>query len=213
MGDRVVVPVLRLLAVALLVATATGCASYSKVTNRRLIQHQAMIDFSGLAPREEIAAVKVSCSVPRQWEAADLKKTPLYAHQQWKSPSGNTGVGVVHVRLPFPISDKMLIWFAKREYTKSSDDGKMIGQWTDEIGREWFEAENNKYHVRGYAIVRGWHAWMVYFGSKTGYPPDMAELSLAARCVETFVPDPKKPIKQPEPEPAPEYAARTAAGD
>ena len=51
MGDRVVVPVLRLLAVALLVATATGCASYSKVTNRRLIQHQAMIDFSGLAPR------------------------------------------------------------------------------------------------------------------------------------------------------------------
>ena len=199
----------RALADLLLVAVAAGCQGNSKVTNRRIIQHQALIDFSGLAPREELGAVKVSCSVPRQWEALSLKKTPLYAHQQWKSPSGHTGVGVVHVRLPFPLNEQMLLWFAKREYTKSSNDGRLIGQWKDEIGRAWFEAENNKYHVRGYAIVRGFNAWMVYFGTKSGYPPDMAELSLAARCVETFVPDPKKPIRHPEIRPD----AQTASSD
>ena len=181
---------------ALLVGAA-GCQTSAPTTNRRLIEHQAMIDFSGLKPAEPIEAVKVSCSVPRQWEALPLKKTALYAHQQWKSPSTYTGMGVVYVRLPLPLSERTLLWIAKREYTKASDDGKMIDQWVDDLGREWFEAQNNKYHVRGYAIVRGFNAWLVYFGSKTGYPPDVAELGLAARAVETFLPDPRRPLRKP----------------
>jgi hypothetical protein len=186
-------------AVALAMAVfATGCQTASKVTNRRLIEHQALIDFSGLAPAEPVDGVKVSCSVPRQWEAMPLKKTPMYAHQQWRSPSSHTGVGVVYVRLPLPLSERMLLWLAKREYTKANEDGKSLGQWTDELGREWFEAENNKYHVRGYALVRGFNAWLVYFGTKTGYPPDMAELGLAARCVQTFVPDSRRPTRVPD---------------
>jgi len=176
--------------VALLLFGSVGCQSTSPVTNRRLIEHQALIDFSGLKDAEQVAAVKASCSLPRQWEPMALKKSALYSHQQWRSPSGHTGVGVVYIRLPFPVSEGMLLWFAKREYTKSNEDGKAIGQWTDEVGREWFEAENNKYHVRGYAIVRGFNAWIVYFGYKTGYPPDLAELSIAARSAETFIPDP-----------------------
>jgi hypothetical protein len=178
-----------------LLALATGCQTASKVTNRRLIEHQALIDFSGLAPVEPVEAVKVSCSVPRQWEAMPLKKTPMYAHQQWRSPSSHTGVGVVYVRLPLPLSERTLLWFAKREYTKANEGGKTLGQWTDEVGREWFEAENDKYHVRGYALVRGFNAWLVYFGTKTGNPPDMAELGLAARCVQTFIPDTRRPTR------------------
>jgi hypothetical protein len=187
------------LVVAILALSALlgGCQTNSPVTNRRLIEHQAMIDFSGLGPPEPVEAVKVSCSIPRQWEPLSLKKTALYTHQQWKSPSTRTGMGVVFIRLPLPLSERTLLWIAKREYTKASDDGKLIGQWTDDLGREWFEAQNNKYHVRGYAIVRGFNAWLVYFGSKTGYPPDLAEISLAARAVETFIPDPKRPLRKP----------------
>ena len=212
--SRTFIRLLPLLALPTLLSLAGGCQSSSPVTNRRLIEHQAMIDFSGLAPAEPVEAVKISCSIPRQWEALALKKTALYAHQQWKSPSTHTGVGVVYVRLPLPLSERTLLWIAKREYTKAGDDGKLIDQWTDEVGREWFEAQNNKYHVRGYAIVRGFNAWMVYFGSKTGYPPDLAELSLAARCVETFVPDPRRPLRKPadEAEASPDSDATMAAG-
>lgn len=198
-----------LIALALL-SFAGGCQTSAPVTNRRLIEHQAMIDFSGLAPAEPIDAVKVSCSVPRQWEALPVKKTGLYAHQQWKSPSTHTGIGVVYVRLPWPLSERTLLWIAKREYTKASDDGRLIGQWTDEIGREWFEAQNSKYHVRGYALVRGFNAWMVYFGSKTGYPPDVAELGLAARAVETFIPDANRPLRKPA-DPSDETASLAAS--
>jgi hypothetical protein len=185
--------------VALLLIASTGCTTNTPVTNRRLIEHQALIDFSGLKPAEPVNAVKVSCALPRQWEAMALKKTPLYSHQQWRSPSSHTGVGVVYIRLPLPLSEGMLLWLAKREYTKANEDGKVIGEWSDEVGRSWFEAENYKYHVRGYALVRGFNAWIVYFGSKTGYPPDMAELGLAARCVQTFIPDPRRPTRAPNP--------------
>ena len=186
-----------LLAAVALLAGAGGCQTSAPVTNRRLIEHQAMIDFSGLKPAEPVEAIKASCSVPHQWEALPVKKTALYTHQQWKSPSTHTGIGVVYIRLPLPLSERTLLWFAKREYTKASDDGKLIGQWTDDLGREWFEAQNNKYHVRGFAIVRGFNAWVTYFGSKTGYPPDVAELGLAARAVETFLPDPRRPLRKP----------------
>jgi hypothetical protein len=191
-GRRICLPA----ALALFLGAA-GCQTSAPITNRRLIDHQAMIDFSGLKPAETVEVVKASCSLPRQWEAMPAKKTGLYSHQQWKSPSTHTGMGVVYIRLPLPLSERSLLWLAKREYTKASDDGKSLGQWTDEVGREWFEAQNNKYHVRGYAIVRGFNAWIVYFGSKTGYPPDLAELGLAARAVETFLPDPRKPLKRP----------------
>lgn len=201
--------------VAALLACAGGCQSSAPTSNRRLIEHQAMIDFSGLQPAETVEAVKASCSVPHQWETLPVKKTGLYSHQQWKSPSTHTGFGVVYIRLPFPLSERTLLWFAKREYTKASEDGKLIAQWTDDLGREWFEAQNNKYHVRGFAVVRGFNAWVAYFGSKANYPPDVAELGLAARAVETFLPDPHKPLKKPgdddDDDDAPVAAARTAS--
>ena len=171
-----------------LLAAGTGCQTTAPVTNRRLIEHQAMIDFSGLKPAEPVDAVKASCSVPRQWEVMPLKKTGLYAHQQWKSPSTHTGVGVVYIRLPFPIGERTLLWFAKREYTSASNDGKVIGQWTDDLGREWFEAQNNKYHVRGYAKTQGNDAWIVYSGWRVTNDPQPAEIALARRSLESIVP-------------------------
>ena len=42
--------------------------------------------------------------------------------------------------------------------------------------------------MRGYAVTNGGDAWIVYFGYKINRPPDPAELSLAARCVDTVVP-------------------------
>src|SRR5688572_9741264 len=76
----------RAVAVMILVLLAAGCQTAGKATNRRIIDNQALIDFSGLAPSEPIDGVKVSCSVARQWEAVPLKRTALYAHQQWRSP-------------------------------------------------------------------------------------------------------------------------------
>ena len=176
-------------AAVVLVPVLGGCQQPQQVTRQKLIDHVALIDFTGLKPVAAVESVKVQAAVPRQWEQLDVYKTALYTHQQWKSPSTRTGVGVAHIRMPLPLTTKMLLWIAKREYTKKANDGRILSEWTDDLGRPWFEAENDKYRVRGYAIVNGFQAWVVYFGHKSNEPPDPAELSLAARAATSVVPD------------------------
>lgn len=172
-----------------LLVPLTGCQTQTKVRERRMMETILSIDFTGLKPAETIEPLHVSVSAPKTWEAMPLVKTPLYTHQQWRSPSRLTGMGVVHAKLPLPLGRKMVVWLAKKEYTKRANDGRVIAEWEDDVGRTWFEAQNDKYHVRGYVQVEGFGVWFVYYGHKTATAPDPAEISLAARSVETIVPD------------------------
>src|SRR5579863_8383747 len=180
--------VVQTVAVALSFIWAGGCQTAEPVSNRRLIEHQALIDFSGLDSVRTLNGMEVAIAPPRRWEKLASKPNPLYAHTQWRSPSGHTGVGVLNAHLPLPLSTKAMVWLAKQEYSKQGRDGKLIGEWTDALGRSWFEAENEKYHVRGFVVVKGFNAWVVYFGYRTRYTPDLGEISVAARSADTAVP-------------------------
>src|SRR5947209_9443412 len=83
-----------------------GCQTGPQVSSRRLIEHQAMIDFSGLKPAAAVEPVQTVLGVPSHWTEMPPKATALYHHQQWKSPSGHTGVGIVYCHLPLPLSAK-----------------------------------------------------------------------------------------------------------
>ena len=167
---------------------AGGCQTGKNVSSRQLIEHQALIDFSGLDSVKPVPGINASIAAPRRWELLPSKPNPLYTHQQWRSPSTHTGVGVLNAHLPLPLSTKTVVWLAKQEYSKQGNGGKLLAEWTDELGREWFEAENEKYHVRGYVVVKGFNAWVVYFGYRAQYAPNLAEISTAARSAETAVP-------------------------
>ena len=186
---RVRRPALAALLLAGLLVPLAGCQTTTKVRERRMIETILNMDFTGLKPPEKIEPLRVSISPPKTWETMPLVKTPVYAHQQWRSPSRLTGVGVAYARLPLPLSRGMVLWLARKEYTKRANDGRVIDQWDDDTGRTWFEGENKKYHVRGYVRVEGFGVWFVYYGHKTGTAPDPAEISLAARCVDTILPD------------------------
>ena len=175
---------------AILAIAGTGCQSAQPVSVQRLISHQAMVDFSGLKAAEHVDSVKVQAAPPASWSPQALKRGPMYTDMQWRSPSGSMAVGVAHVKMPLPLSARALLWFAKGQYAKQSDDGRVVGQWVDDLGRSWFEAENNKYRVRGFILTKGFDAWIVYNGFKTTMPTDIAEMSLGARAMETVVPSP-----------------------
>jgi len=129
-------------------------------------------------------------AMPQKWEALPPKKAALYTDMQWRSPSRMTGVGVAYVRLPIPLSAKTIAWLAEREYSKSASDGRLLGSWEDALGRPWFEAENTRYHLRGYIVTRGFEAWVIYCGYKREFPPSSSELGIAARSLETIIPTP-----------------------
>ena len=172
----------------LLSGLLTGCQLAPPTVASRIILQRSLIDFTGLAPVENFAVVKTTGAVPEGWEPLPLKESPLYTHEQWRSPSIETGVGVAYIHVPIPVPASAILWFARHEYTKREDDGRSLGEWTDTLGRQWFEAENNKYHVRGYAITHGTEAWIVYCGYRRAHPPAPRDISLAARSVETMIP-------------------------
>jgi hypothetical protein len=188
--------------IAFLLLPVLGCQPTQSVSVRRLIEHQALIDFSGLKPSQTIENLKVAASIPQKWDALPLQRKPLYMHQQWRSPSRSTGVGVAYIRMPIGVSAKTIVWFAKLQYAKQSTkdgkpEGQLIGEWTDSIGREWFEAENAKYHVKGYAVTSGFDAWIVYSGYRVKDPINPAELAMASRSMDTILPT---PLAAPKPE-------------
>jgi hypothetical protein len=173
----------------------TGCQATQSVSVRQLIAHQALIDFAGLAPMQTFGNLKVAASVPQRWEALRPHENALYTHQQWRSPSRSTGVGVVYIHLPLPMSVKTIVWLAKMQYDKQESragkpQGQVLGEWTDSIGREWFEAENEKYHVKGYAVTSGFDAWIVYSGYHLKDPINPAEIGMAARSMDSILPTP-----------------------
>lgn len=174
---------------AVLVALAGGCqVGPAPVSNRTLIAHLPGVDFAGLKTMEHVDSVNVSMSIPDKWTPIKTQRTPLFTNQQWKSPGGYTGVGVVYVHLPFPLSANTLLWLAKVEYSKKSPSGKALNSWTDSLGRPWFEAENEKYHIRGYALTDGLNGWIVYEGYNHTRPLDVAELVVAGQSIDTAIP-------------------------
>jgi hypothetical protein len=180
----------------------TGCQLSPSIPTARLIQHQAMVDPSGLNETATVNELKVHIATPQKWEPLQLGKHSIYTNMQWRSPSHNTGVGVAYVRLPLPLPAKAIAWLAQKEYSKRANDGRILRTWEDALGRPWFEAQNTKYHIRGYVVTKGFEAWIIYCGSKREQPPSGPELNVAARALETIVPTPfaeqvpRRPVAQ-----------------
>jgi hypothetical protein len=179
---------------ACLLTILIGCQLGPSVASDALVEHQQLIDLSGLKPMWTVEPVQVETATPETWKQLGPQKGLFYNHMQWRSPTKSTGFGIAHIRLPLPVSVKTLVWFAKNEYAKKdkTGGGKLIGQWTDNMGREWFEAENDLYHVKGYAIACGGDSWIVYWGYKLDRAPQPMEMTLAARAMETVMPIPLK---------------------
>jgi hypothetical protein len=156
---------------AVLLAAAGGCQFGPSVQRQQLIQHQALIDFSGLKPSEAVEAVRVQASPPASWVLHGVERHALYNHQQWKSPTARTAVGVIYARMPLPLSADTLLWLGRQQYTKQADDGKEVSNWTDSVGRRWFEAETKKYHAGGTRSSTGWTPGSCTWGTRRMPPP------------------------------------------
>ena len=189
-----------------------GCQIPQPGLSSRLAAHVATVDLTGLMPDTTLKALKVRVAVPRGWEPMAEQSSALYEHQQWRSPSRMTGVGIAYIHMPLPMSAKTLVWFARTQYSKQNaasktPDPKVIGEWTDSVGREWFEGENEKYHVKGYVVTSGMEAWVVYSGYRLRGARRPTEINMAFRSVDSIVPL----LKHPMPEPAAPLATSTDA--
>lgn len=165
-----------------------GCSVGGPIAVEGFARQRAAVNPTGLAASETIDAVKANCAVPATWDRLGLQKTMLFSHQQWRSPTHRTAVGVIYVRMPLPFSATTLINLAKNEYSKKANDGRVLSTWADDLGRQWCDAENNRYHFQTYAVTQGFDAWIVYWGYRTQEPMQPGEIELAKKAIATIMP-------------------------
>jgi len=170
--------------------TLTGC-QFQSISALALQVHQSRVDGSGLEPPMTQDSLDITCALPPGWDQMHPEKNLLYSHRQWRSPDRHAGFGVAYFRTPIPLSASTIIWLAKNQYVKNESEdnsGRLIGQWTDTLGRSWFEAENSLYHVKGYAMTHGFDAWIVYSGYRVRTPPPPTQIDLAERAANSVAP-------------------------
>jgi hypothetical protein len=175
----------------LLLWAGSGCSFTPAISTGQILRQQGLLDFTGLLPQQQIENLKVWWAVPRDWEPLPPKRGPMFIHQQYRSPTGVTGVGVAYVRLPLPVPTGVVAWLAQREYLRRYNDnkeGQVLARWTDDAGREWFEAENNRYHGVGYIMCKGQEAWIVYSGYRVTRPANAEEIAVSRRSARTIIP-------------------------
>jgi len=175
-------------AIFLAALALVGCQS-SSVSTAKLIASQSQVDFNGLESTRLLKEVSATGASPRDWSQLPLESNPIYNHEQWRSPTGNTGVGIVYVHLPLPIAPAALLWLAEQHFeSMPGQSGRLLGKWTDLLGRSWFTAQNSRLHICGYVIAEGACAWIVYYGYRSNDQLQPVEMSVAARSVQSFVP-------------------------
>ncbi|HEY1923439.1 MAG TPA: hypothetical protein VGG44_11870 [Tepidisphaeraceae bacterium] len=178
----------------ILIAAATAlCAGcqYQSISAARLEMHQSNLNKSGLTSLRVNPILKITYAPPELWVPLVPQENVLYSHQQWRSPDHQVGMGVAYAHTPVPISADMLIWFARAQYSKTqAAKGHVLGQWTDSLGRCWFEGENDKFHITGYAMTHGRDAWIVYSGYRLGGKASLNEIALAAKGADSVAPIP-----------------------
>jgi len=169
-------------------------ACQSNVTGSALLEHQMQSDKLGLTAVTNFAAIHASVAPPRNWTLLPTSQSIFYTHQQWRSPNHATGIGVAYIRLPLPTTPEILLFLARTQY---NDARKSAGadvtasvdkQWTDALGRLWFEAQDDNYHVRGYAMTRGLEAWIVYSGHRVRGTARDSDIAMADRTADAVVP-------------------------
>ncbi len=169
-------------------AALSACQALPPLTKSALIEHREQLADAGLSSAITVQELRASLEVPPQWHPLPLQKAMLYTHQQWRSQSRRTAVGITYIRMPLPLSTETLVWFVVNEAGKRTADGKIIRQWTDSAGRQWFECQNAKYHMTGYVMTRGLDAWINYLGYRSHEPKMAGELDLGEKSLDTILP-------------------------
>lgn len=159
-----------------------SCRMSGNVSEAALVLHNSQASGAGLSGAVGVEPLKVSMSPPAGWRPAQLHQANRYAYQQWWSQSGRTAVGVTYVRMPLPMNSKMVVTLA------ACEGGRVIREWTDAIGRQWFEGERNGHRMVGYVLIRGFDAWINYSAWSLAESQVPAELELANRSIETIIP-------------------------
>ena len=169
---------------------AAGCQSAATAPRPQWKQRAALVPADDLGPARTVAEVATTLRPPVGWDRRPTQHRPFAEHVQWRSPDNRTRLGVVKLRLPWPLTPGQLLWFAERQYQGDPDaqEYAWLDRWDDDLGRHWTQGRVGKWDGTGYVVTRGFTGWAVYFAHRNTEEPDYDALDAAERAVRSAVP-------------------------
>lgn len=129
--------------------------------------------------------VRAVAAPPSGWKAEPLKASDRHQHQVWLSPTGDTAYGIIHFRMPLPVSADFVLPFFLRTMKQDQGEAKLLSRSKDPtLPGVRFAAEGGLYRLNANLITSGLHGWTTYAGTLRDRPVNEAELALAIEARE-----------------------------
>jgi hypothetical protein len=164
---------------ALLFLCLAGCAHSVSPAIIAATQPLAVAGFDS----RYVETVQAHAMVPAGWSAEPLKSSPAHMHQVWLSPSGHTAYGIIHFKLPIPVSHELALFgFLENMKMREGEATLLSKSWDANKNCLTFVAMGGLYIVRTDLYVSGLTGWAVYAGTLRNEKIETDELALAERA-------------------------------
>jgi hypothetical protein len=178
----------RILAACSAALVITGCSHYGPPHSAVVIGPPEYYHAVGLTEPTPVYSVVAQCAPPAGWIAQPLKKSERHTHQIWLSPTGRTGYGVVHFKLPLPVGVNIVHWEFLREMDKREGEAiELSHQMDPSLPGMRFVCEGGRYKMRVNLLVSGFEGWAIYAATVREAEIIPSELDLAEKSRENTI--------------------------
>lgn len=154
-----------------------GCAGQSRQAPTTLPTEQFT-----LIHRDDLG---VQIHLPVGWNPERHDDRENAITQTWVGPSKRVALGVIHVRLPFPVGHEITLAGFLNRFAKEDGAVTLVEKkWDDNRQCFRFIAHGQRRQIESLLIVRGMDGWVVFAGTLLDKPAPPDELSLARQARE-----------------------------
>lgn len=182
-------PALLLAAVALLGLTI-GCETSPQPTDFRPVSARSATQPSTTQRSDEVTfrMFSVFLTPPEGWTLKTTSLDDRHEHMTWVSPSGQTAVGALFFKLPWPVGHELAFRYGfLAEMRKREGEGEVLEKrWDPEIEGLRFIVNSKNFRVTAKFLVRGLRGFATYSGTKRAFPVNTSEEQEAIRVRESL---------------------------
>jgi hypothetical protein len=137
-------------------------------------------------PVREFGKFFAEIEPPPDWRYELTSVSDRHEHVTWISPGGNTAVGMIYFRMPFPVGHELAFkyGFLAEMRRKEGVANVLEKHWDEEIQGLRFVVESTFFHTEAKFFVRGSEGWAIYAGTRLSDPVNEAEFETAKRVRE-----------------------------
>jgi hypothetical protein len=171
-------------------AALAGCAHSNAPADFRPSARPATTSPTTLptAPLQTFSTFSAHANPPEGWTLSTTSVDDRHEHMTWVSPSGDTAVGVIYFKLPWPVGHEIAFRYGfLPEMRRGEGEAEVLEKnWDPAIEGLRFVVNSRNFRVSSKFLVRGLRGFATYSGTKRALPVNEVEERQAIEVRETL---------------------------